>query len=170
MKITRATNSKSIDEKLLDQMIRKQDHPIKVNIQGHDIKVENPKGDIRRGTDKDGKKWESVMNNHYGELEGTLGYDGDPIDVFIGPNPNNGLTYVIDQTDENGDFDESKVMLGFDSPEQAKDHYLANYESGWDRIGNITPAGDSFKAWLYDGKKQRKPFSEYTETPNPIEI
>ena len=28
-------------------------------------------------------------------------------------------------------FDEHKVMLGFDTEQEAKDNYLANYEKGW---------------------------------------
>lgn len=60
-------------------------------------------------------------------------------------------------------------MLGFDTAEEAKAAYMSNYEAGWQGFGNITPAGDNFKAWLYDGKKQRKPFSEYKETPEAVE-
>lgn len=26
------------------------------------------------------------------------------------------------------------------------------------------------KTWLYDGKKQRKPFAEYKETPEAVEV
>ena len=109
------------------------------------------------------------MNNHYGELDGSVGYDGDPIDVFVGENPDNGNTFVIDQIDpETGKFDESKVMLGFDTAEQAKAAYLSNYEQGWKGFGSITPSGDNFKKWLYDGAKQRKPFADYKDTPAPV--
>lgn len=110
------------------------------------------------------------MKNHYGELDGTVGYDGDPIDVFIGDNPNSGQVFVIDQVNpETGAFDESKAMLGFDTAEQAKQAYLGNYDKDWQGFGAITPAGDNFKAWLYDGAKQRKPFAAYKDTPEAVE-
>jgi hypothetical protein len=151
----------------------------RVNLQGYNITIENPKGSTRSGVDPDGKKWSITMNNHYGELDGTKGYDGDPIDVFIGPNPKEGGIWVVDQTspltpllEERGNapkFDESKVMLGFDSAEEAKVAYLSNYEPGWDGFGAITPAGDKFKAWLYDGAQQRKPYAEYKDTPDAVE-
>ena len=60
-------------------------------------------------------------------------------------------------------------MLGFDTAEQAKDAYMSNYEEGWQGFGSITPAGENFKAWLYDGKKQRKPYAEYKDTPNAVD-
>lgn len=140
----------------------------RVNLQGYNITIETRKGQQRSGVDATGKAWSVTMNNHYGELDGTKGYDGDPIDVFIGPNPKAGQIFVIDQV-QDGKFDESKVMLGFDSAEQAKEAYMSNFEEGWQGFGSITPAGENFKQWLYDGAKQRKPFSEYKDTPAPIE-
>ena len=74
------------------------------------------------------------MNNHYGELDGTIGYDGDPIDLFVGPNPKKGKIFVVDQVSQDGSFDESKVMLGFDSSQEAQDAYMSNFEEGWQGI------------------------------------
>jgi N12 class adenine-specific DNA methylase len=140
----------------------------RVNVQGYNVTIETPKGAERSGTDDNGKKWSVTMNNHYGELDGTVGYDGDPIDVFIGENPN-GNIFVIDQNRPGtSNFDESKVMLGFDTAEQAKQAYLSNFEEGWTGFRSIAPAGDNFKQWLYDGAKQRKPFGDYKNTPEPV--
>ncbi|MFV0468969.1 MAG: hypothetical protein ACK5MK_08605, partial [Dysgonomonas sp.] len=141
----------------------------RVNLQGYNITIETPKGRTRSGKAQDGNEWSVTMRNHYGELDGTVGYDGDAIDVFIGDNPNAGQVFVIDQIHpQTGAFDESKVMLGFDSAAQAKEAYLSNFEAGWKGFGSITPAGDNFKQWLYDGAKQRKPFSEYKDTPEAV--
>ena len=59
------------------------------------------------------------MHNDYGYFTKTLGKDGDAIDVFIGPNPEKGEIFPIDQF-INGEFDETKDMFGFDSEEEAK--------------------------------------------------
>lgn len=174
----------STDSDRLDAYISSQEHnnnptekqketgvydKARINLQHHNITLETLKGQQRSGVDTNGKEWSVTMNNHYGELDGTIGYDGDPIDVFVGPDPNQGEIFVIDQVSKDGSFDESKVMLGFDSAEQAKEAYLSNFEKGWTGFGSITLAGDKFNKWLYDGKKQRKPYSEYKDTPEAIE-
>lgn len=136
-----------------------------VTVQGFDITIENPKGSTRSGVDESGKEWSITMQNDYGYFKRSEGKDGDQIDVFIGNNPESGKIFVVDQVDpETGVFDESKVMLGFNSKEEAKNAYLSNYEEGWQGLGSITETdAEYFKEWLYDGKKQRKAFSEYAE-------
>lgn len=136
-----------------------------VNVQGFDISIENPKGSTRSGVDESGKKWSITMQNDYGYFKRSEGKDGDPIDVFIGNNPESGKIFVVDQVNpETGVFDESKVMLGFNNEEDARKAYLSNYEDGWQGLGSITETdANYFKEWLYDGKKQRKAFSEYKE-------
>lgn len=132
-----------------------------INILGFNITIENPKGSYRKGKDRNGKEWKTLMHNDYGYFVRTLGKDGDAIDVFIGPNLKSEKIFPIDQY-VNGEFDETKVMLGFDSKEEAKSAYLSNYEKDWKGFKYITEVDiDAFKAWLYDGKKQRKPFAQY---------
>lgn len=133
-----------------------------VNILGFNITIENPKGSIRSGVDKGGKKWSIKMNNDYGYFTKTLGKDGDHIDVFIGPKLKSESIYVIDQVDSEGNFDESKVMLGFSDATEAKEAYMSNYSKGWKGFKEITEIDlDTFKKWLYDGKRQYKPFYDY---------
>ena len=140
-----------------------------VTVQGFDITIENPKGSTRSGVDKDGNAWSVTMKNTYGYFKRTNGKDGDQIDVFIGGNPDGGKLYVVDQNNDKGEFDESKVMLGFDSAEEAKAAYMSNYSPGWKGFGSITETTvEDFKKWLYDGARQRKPYSEYKDTPEPI--
>ena len=132
-----------------------------VKILGFNITIENPKGSYRKGKDRNGKEWKTLMHNDYGYFVRTLGKDGDAIDVFIGPNLNSTKIYPIDQY-VNGEFDETKVMLGFNSKEEAKSAYLSNYEKDWKGFKYITEVNlEDFKKWLYDGKKQRKPFAQY---------
>lgn len=133
-----------------------------ITIHGLEISIENPKGSYRRGKDKDGKAWETYMNNDYGYFSRTVGKDGDAIDVFIGPNLDSKKVFPIDQYVD-GEFDETKVMLGFDSKEEAKAAYLSNYEKDWKGFKYITEVDlEKFKKWLYDGYRQRKPFAKYT--------
>lgn len=135
-----------------------------VNFLGFEITIENPKDSMRSGIDNKGNKWSVKMNNDYGYFTKTLGKDGDHIDVFIGPKLKSESIYVIDQVNSNGDFDESKVMLGFDNENDAKDAYMSNYSKGWKGFKKITKIDIvNFKKWLYDGKRQYKPFYKYKE-------
>lgn len=143
-----------------------------ITVQGMDITVENPKGSTRSGVDEDGQAWSHEMNSHYGYFKRTNGKDGDHIDVFVGPDEASTTVYVVDQVKpKNGQFDESKVMIGYNSPEQAKQAYMENYDDNWQGFSAITPVSvEDFKKWLYDGARQSKPFSEYVGTPEPVEV
>lgn len=134
-----------------------------VRIDGFDITIENPKGSVRSGVDANGKRWENTMNNTYGYMRGTEGVDGDHIDVFLSDNPEEGNVYVVDQQNpETGEFDEHKVMYGFNNMEEAKEAYLANYTPGWKGLGTITEVSkDEFKRWINSSHRKTKPFAEY---------
>jgi len=141
-----------------------------VTVDGFDISIENPKGSVRRGTSPDGKAWETKMNNTYGYLRRTEGVDGDHIDVFLSDNPEQGNIFVVDQVDpKTGQFDEHKVMYGFNSLDEAKAAYLSNYEEGWQGLGNITEVTrDEFKKWVDSSHRKTKPFAEY-KSVKPVE-
>lgn len=135
-----------------------------VTIQGLDITIENPKGSTRSGISADGKAWSTVMNNSYGYVLGTTGKDADHIDVFLGENPLSEKAFVIDQVNKDGSFDEHKVMLGFDTVEEAEAAYMSNYEKGWQGLGNITETTvPAFTEWAKAGTRRIKPFAEYKE-------
>lgn len=132
-----------------------------ITINGFEITIENPKGSYRKGVDSNGKEWKIKMNNDYGYFLNSIGYDGDHIDVFLGNDFESKKIFVVDQK-INGKFDESKVMFGFKTSNEAKKAYLSNYEKNWKGFHKITEVDEeTFKTWLYDGKKQRKAFSEY---------
>ena len=127
------------------------------------ITIENPAGSIRRGTDKDGTEWESKMHHSYGYINGSIGSDGDQVDVFINKKTyrqrhQNFDVYVINQIDpKTGEFDEHKCMLGFIDQDEAKKGYLSCYEDGWGGIGSIkTMSYDEFVEWVYDKRKTKK--------------
>ena len=134
-----------------------------VRIDGMEINIEQPKGSVRRGTDDKGNKWESKMHNTYGYIRGTQSVDGDHIDVFLSDAPLHGMVYVVDQVNpETGEFDEHKVMYGFESEYAARKAYLSNYEKGWKGLGAITEVSrEDFKEWVQSSKRKTKPFAEY---------
>ena len=131
-----------------------------ISVKGMKIAIENPAGS-KRYYGNDGKY--NVMKNHYGYFNITKGKDGDAVDVFLGPDIENfDRIYCIDQNKANGEFDETKVMLGFSSKEEAKDAYMSNYSPDWKGFRDITAVSiKDFKKWLYRGRKQRQPFADY---------
>ena len=139
-----------------------------VQVGAFDITIEQPEGSIRRGTDADGKKWESKMHNTYGYFRGTEGVDGDHIDVFLSNDIdgwNGRKVFVVDQYNPDGTFDEHKVMLGFNDMDEAKSDYLANYEKGWENGRRITVSTtnlEDFEKWIDSSHRKTKPFSEYS--------
>jgi hypothetical protein len=134
-----------------------------IKVDGLNITIEQPKGSIRRGTDANGKQWESEMHNTYGYIRGTESADGDHIDIFLSDNPTEGKVFVVDQINKDGSFDEHKVMYGFHDMESARQAYLSNYEEGWQGLGNITEVSkEDFKKWIDSSKRKTKPFAEYT--------
>lgn len=141
-----------------------------IKINGFDVTIEQPAGSVRSGKDANGKEWSVTMNNTYGYIRGTESVDGDHIDVFLGPDMNSDMVYVVDQVNTDGLFDEHKVMMGFSSLEDARSAYLSNYEEGWKGLGNITGVAlDEFKKWIDSSIRKTKPFSDYKmtkENPN----
>lgn len=135
-----------------------------VIIDGFKYTIENPKGSYRKGVDPNGKHWSCKMNNTYGYIRGAKSVDGDEIDMYLSDKPTEGNIYVIDQVNKDGTFDEHKVMYGFNSYEEAKENYLANFEKGWTGLGKITEVSkEDFKKWVRSSYRKRKPFSEYVK-------
>lgn len=98
-------------------------------VHGMDISIENRKGSTRRGTDADGHKWATKMQADYGYIRGTVGKDKDHVDAYVGPNPESTHVFIIHQNNPaTGAYDEDKIMLGFDSSEEAKALYLKQYD------------------------------------------
>lgn len=132
-----------------------QDRARMVDVQGIPIFIENHLGSIREGTGKGGAKWRAVLMADYGYIEGTASAEGprEQMDVFVGPNAEAPIVYVIDQVDpDTRAFDEHKCMVGFDGISAAIRAYQGSYSDRRDRIGDITPMSmDAFKTWLKTG-------------------
>ena len=145
-----------------------------VQVGTFDITIEQPQGSVRKGTDADGKQWESKMNNTYGYIRGAVGVDGDHIDVFLSNDIdgwNGRKVFVVDQYNPDGSFDEHKVMLGFNDADEAKNDYLANYENGWEngrRIDVTAVNLEDFEKWIASSKRKTKPFGDYSSVKNGV--
>lgn len=97
----------------------------RTRFQGLPISVENRAGSVRQGKD-----WKTKMQVPYGYIKGTKGMDGDEVDVFVGPNESAKDAYIITikKQPEFKDDDEQKVMLGFNTPEEAKKCFHKHYD------------------------------------------
>lgn len=128
----------------------------RTRVAGMELSIENPEGSERRGTSPDGTPWANKMAGHYGYIRRTEGADGDQVDVFVRPGtaPDfSGSVFAIDQVEpKGGRFDESKVMLGYDTREEAERAYRDSYTPDWRGMGKITQMDvPTFKRWLADG-------------------
>lgn len=120
---------------------------------GWTIAIETPAGAKRRGRNALGLEWENTIPVHYGYFRRTESEaDGDHIDVFVGPEPESQIVFVIDQVKGNGHFDEHKVMIGFTSEKDAIDAYRGSYSPGWTGLRSIHGLTvPQFKAWMDEG-------------------
>ncbi len=139
-----------------------------ISFGGYQMSIENPKGSTRRGVDGNGRQWSIEMQDTYGYIGRKYGADGDHLDFFINDDADldkwNGRVFVIDQKNEDGTFDEHKVMYGYTTLMAARKAYERNYEPGWwDKhvIGIMGVRKENFDKWLNDSDHKRKPFAEY---------
>jgi Inorganic Pyrophosphatase/SNF2-related domain len=110
----------------------------KTQFQGMPISIENERGSYRQGRDPTGKLWRTFMHYPYGYFWVGEGVDGDHVDVYIGPNKFSDKAYVVHQNDPyTGNYDEDKVMVGFNSPKEAEQAYLRQYDRP-DYFGSMT--------------------------------
>lgn len=125
----------------------------KFRAHGLTIAIETPKGAERRGKNREGQEWSVTMPCHYGYITRTEGKDGDHIDVFVGPNPESEIVFVVDQTTNGGRFDEHKVLIGFTTEADARAAYLGAYsDDAKKRIRGLTSMTTTqLKAWLESG-------------------
>jgi N12 class adenine-specific DNA methylase len=147
---------------------------------GLSVTVETPKGVTRSGVGPDGKPWSVEAPADYGEIKGTKGADGDPLDVYLGPLAHEAQdhpVYIVQQHEPGkevgkpGDFDEHKPMVGFPSEAEAVTTYLQGFSdnSGPSRIGQVVPMPfDQFVQWAHsDAAAQPFPKAEAAKIEAP---
>lgn len=134
----------------------------RVNFRGLPVSIENRKGSIRQGVSKKGKAWQTFIRTPYGYLRGTVGVDGDHVDVFVGPNLDAANVYVVHTRNlETGGYDEDKCMLGFMTPEAAKYEFIRNYDKP-DHFGSMTTVPfEQFRKNVLGGEYKGKKILAY---------
>lgn len=110
--------------------------------QGLDIAIENPANSIRMWTDGTGRAGHTRMQHDYGFIDGHTGADKEELDVYLGPDESAEHVYVVRQNGPVGVggrwvYDEDKVMMGFNSAEEAKAAFLAHRDDGDRAFGGM---------------------------------
>jgi hypothetical protein len=112
------------------------DRVIKWN--GVELGVEYLPGQVRFP----GRKHSRKLRSGYGHIRRHVGADGEALDCYLHPDFFDdvepiGKIYEVAQLDEDREFDEHKLMLGWGTIGEAKDAYLV--EMPRDRFGGIMP-------------------------------
>lgn len=124
-------------------------------IGGLQVAVEQRAGTIRRG-----EGWSVVMPADYGYIRRVGSAEGEQewLDCFIGPARSSREVWIVDALNPTtGEFDEHKVMLGFNNSREAIQCFKQAFNDGAvDRIGAITHLSmdsETWKTWLAEGDK-----------------
>jgi ppGpp synthetase/RelA/SpoT-type nucleotidyltranferase len=123
---------------------------------GIPVVIQWPKGSVRVGERENGEPFKIEMKADYGYIpDTTAAGDGERLDVYIGPDKDAEYAYIIEQVRKSdGEFNEYKLMLGFDSLEAAEEMY--EYHAG--EKGDME-AGDISEIpfdYLFDKVKQER--------------
>ncbi len=125
----------------------------RVSWKGLELTIETARGQYRRGVDKGGKPWKTLMKDHYGYIRGTESEaDGDHIDIFLCEDDlESEIVFVVNQFVADK-FDEHKVVLGVTSAARAEAVYRRNYDASWNGFDSqVAMTLPQFKQWLVDG-------------------
>ena len=133
--------------------VAKEDKPVSfVCFQGMMVGIENPKGTVRTGKDPNGHKWSIKMKFDYGFIVNTEAIDGDSMDVYLGNNDRSNMVYAVKQVDPNTkEFDEVKVMMGFDDKRAATLAYLSQYDNPSFFGAIVEYSMEDFKTKIFGG-------------------
>ncbi len=139
------------------------------SFQGLQISVENKKGSIRKWEDRNGKSGETEMKCDYGYVRRTLGNDGDHVDCYVGAAEDSDKVFIIHQKKKGTqEFDEDKVMLGFDSLDDAVNMYKKHID--YDAIqGTELMSIEDFKEKVI-GKEVDKIKKGFGEKPPEVDV
>jgi hypothetical protein len=154
---TSPTNDQVVTRKQLESGNYKKGRltPNQTAIPGVDVAIESPAGSVRTGRD-----WTQDMYDHYGYISRTESAEGpdEQLDVFVNPKimeqPYD-TVFVVDQVNDDGSFDEHKVMMGYQNQMEAVRAYKKNNPRGR-KVGTITPMSKiEFRGWLETGDQTR---------------
>lgn len=128
---------------------------------GLSISVENAPGSVRGKRDGDSVVWQTRLPASYGYIRGTVGADGDQLDVLIGKDYESPYVFVSDQNKlgrkqkKIKGFDEHKIFICYKDLKSAlRDYLKANSDGrGPKRLGSVVQMSiPQFKDWLATGQ------------------
>jgi hypothetical protein len=128
-----------------------------ISWRGLTLRIENEAGSYRTFRNPDGSMGAKRMIYPYGYVQGTLGVDGDEADCFVGSNMAAPFVYIIHaRTKGNwGKYDEDKIMLWFDSLEDAEQAFLRSYDDPR-FLGEITTMDAAYFAATVQARRGEK--------------
>lgn len=139
------------------------------SVEGVNIAASVAKGTERQFVLPDGRRTSWLYKYTYGHILGTKAPDGQPVDIFLGPEAYPGNknvrdlpVVVIDQVDPDTKApDEPKVMFGFKNVKSAVDAYDDSYPRGEERRGGVTVMSfDEFRTWVESKAPAQGPVDE----------
>jgi len=139
----------------------------RLDFRGLPVSVENWKHSARAWKDPhNNTEGMTRMRYSYGYIRGTLGTDGDQLDVYIGPDWDAPMVYIVHQMapPDFTSYDEDKCMLAFSSADAAREAYLKQYDDPR-FFGSMTEMPfDEFKEKIYQckGKMVKSHIQGYT--------
>ena len=111
------------------------------------------------------------MKHHYGFIRNTVGRDGDEIDCIIGSTLNAPMVYVVDMEDLGPEVaareDEDKVLIGFNSPEEAEQAFVSMYDSDFLRSIVAMPVAE-FRELILTGEPVTLTPPGEVDMPEPV--
>lgn len=139
----------------------------RMDYQGIPISIETGRSRIREWHNPhDNTSGMMLFKDHYGYItNGPDGTDGDKLDVFVGQNMQAPNVYIVNQmkAPDYTEFDEQKVMLGYDSEEAAKAAYLSHYDNKRFFDSIVTVPFADFKAKVESGEYHGKAITKSTD-------
>lgn len=136
------------------------------SFKGLNLVIEYLAGDRRTKIKGDGVQVTGLMPAAYGRILNTSDQHGEGLDFYLSSSLNVAAPiFIIDQVCiETGGFDEHKVMLGFDTIEDAITTYLEAFSDklGKNRLGAISSFTDNaFALWLSIDGNTHQPASKF---------
>lgn len=94
-----------------------------------EVVIDRPVGTTQKGINSEGQEWSRTYTAPYGYIENTQGGDGEPLDVFLGPDETVHEAHWATQMKADKSFDEYKLFLGYPSKAAATKAYTDHIPS-----------------------------------------
>ena len=138
-----------------------------MDIAGIPIQMTHEPGSFKLGKGPDGIGWMTRMKAGRGIIKGLDGEGRREVKAWVGPNHESTSVFVVGQSKPDGEHDEEKVLLGFDSPVHAAEVLMKHYPAGQHPISSIRqiPNG-SLEDWISEGEAWAESAHDHHSKPH----